>query len=600
MQMMKLTRTKIICTMGPAVASYEAVTSLMQEGMSVARINFSHGTLEEHRKTIHLLKKVRKELKRPLAIMVDLKGPEIRVGKLPEGQIELKKGEKWKLVPADLVLKAGEIPMQPIEALDAISIGMKILFDDGYIISKVVEVGEKTAIVEIEHGGVLKSNKGINMPGAHLDLPAVTPKDLIDLQFACEEDIDLVAASFIRSSRHVLAIKEVLAKAGRPDVLVIAKIENQHGVENFDSIVQVADGIMVARGDLGVEIDLSFVPKLQKMMIRKCYLASKPSVTATQMLESMIVNPRPTRAEASDVANAIYDSTSAIMLSGETAVGKYPIEAVRNMRKIAEVAETDFPYRLFFEQNTHRDYHDVSSAMATAAVRTAYSTNARALFAFTTSGMSARLISRLRPQVPIIAVAPTEKIYHQLASNWGVVPVLSLGCKSAREAFGAASHFALEEGIIAFGDLVVIVAGAPFGEKGTTNLVTVISIGEVAIRGHSGIGAKATAPITLIRSPEERTVSELKGKLVVLPYCDQSFLPVLKEAAGIILQNAMDDTTSERVAFMIAKTFEIPCIARADGAMHLLSEGEVMTLAPQRGLIYYGTEETITCPTFFL
>ena len=586
--------------MGPAVANFDAIVSLMQEGMDVARLNFSHGSLEEHRQVIRLLKEAREHLQRPLAIMADIKGPEIRVGVFETGSLQLSAGDIVRLVGIGAELKKDDIPMRPVEALSSLSVGMKVLFDDGYIISKVIEVGKDFAVVEIENGGILKSNKGINMPDAHLDLPAVTAKDLVDLRFVCEEDVDLIAASFIRSSHHVLAIKEILEDLGKPEILVIAKIENQHGVENFDSIVQVADGVMVARGDLGVEIDLALVPKLQKMMIRKCYLACKPAVTATQMLESMILNPRPTRAEASDVANAIYDSTSAIMLSGETAVGKYPIEAVRRMRKIAEAAEEDFPYRQFFEQNTQRDYHDVSSAMAIAAVRTAYCTNAKALFVFTTSGMNARLTSRLRPEMPIIAVTPDPKVYHQLGSNWGVIPVFVPGCRSAKEAFAAASHFALQHGIISFGDLVVVTSGVPFGQTGGTNLMTVVSVGEVLIRGYRGFGPKVHGEIMILSAPDEKKAPLLEGKLVVIPYCDQSFLPLLKKASAIILQNAVDDSNSEKYATLIAKTFGLAMICRADGATAVLKDQEKVTLDPQKGLLYRGSEENITCPTFWL
>ncbi|MDE3055481.1 MAG: pyruvate kinase [Verrucomicrobiota bacterium] len=597
---MQWVRTKIICTMGPAVEGYEALLQLMREGMSVARINCSHGTVEGHRATIRLLKKVREELQRPLAILVDIKGPEIRVGRFAEGRISLAAGERWKLVSIEQFLGDGEIPMRPAEALRFLAPGMKVLFDDGYILSRVVEIENGFAVVEIENGGILQSNKGINMPDAPLDLPSVTEKDLQDLSFACEEDVDLIAASFVCSSKDVLAIKNILKEKGRPEIGVIAKIESRLGVKNIDSIVQVSDGIMVARGDLGVEIDFSLVPKLQKKMIRKCYLACKPSITATQMLESMIHNPRPTRAEASDVANAIYDSTSAIMLSGETAIGSYPMEAVRYMREIAQVTEEDFPYRAFFEESGEREYHDIASAMAAAAVRTAYVTHARALFVFTTSGMSARLISRLRPEVPILAVTPDEKVYHQLASNWGILPVLAKGCGSAKEAFAAASQVALREGIIAFGDFVVVVTGVPFGQKGSTNLVTVTGVGEIVIRGHAGWGEKVQGKIIHLSSPNSRSPEEFAGRLVVIPYCDRSFLSVLHRAAGIILQNAVDDASSEKYALLIAKTFSLPMISRADRAMHLLSEGEEVTLDPRKGLIYRGTSENFACHLFSL
>lgn len=596
---MAFTRTKIVCTIGPAVATYEKMVALMEAGMNVARLNFSHGTSEEHKRNVANLKRAREHLKIPMAIMIDIKGPEIRVGKVFGDALAVKPKQVFKLIPiGDKPAGPDEIPMRPIEAFQALSPGMKILFDDGNIIATVVETHENSALIEIQNTGTLKSGKGVNMPGAHLNLPAVTPKDIEDLKFACEQDVDLVAASFIRSSHHVLSYKEFLAKQGKSEILVIAKIENSHGVENFDSIVQVADGIMIARGDLGVEVDLALVPKLQKMMIRKCYQACKPSITATQMLESMITNPRPTRAEVSDVANAIYDSTSAIMLSGESAVGMYPIEAVLRMKSIAQEAESDFSFRDFFEQHSQRDYHDLSSAVGMAAVKTAYSANAKAIFAFTTSGMTARLVSRLRPEMPIIAVTSNEKVYNQLASNWGVVPVYSPECKSAKQAFAAASSYALEHKLISFGDIVIVTAGVPFGKKGTTNLMTVQSIGEVLVRGHKGFGPKVSGKVSIVLAPEALDPESLDGRIVVIPHCDNSFLPTLKHAAGVILQNYIGDTASEKYAALLAKTFEISVMTRADGAMSLLEEGEEITLDPQRGLVYRGSEESPACPVF--
>jgi pyruvate kinase len=314
------------------------------------------------------------------------------------------------------------------------------------------------------------------------------------------------------------------------------------------------------------------------------------------MLESMITNPRPTRAEASDVANAIYDSTSCIMLSGETAVGKYPIEAAQRMRSIANVAEDDFNFTSFFEEHSQRDYHDVSSAVALAAVKTAYSANAKAIFAFTTSGMTARFVSRLRPEMPIIAVTPNKTVYHQMALNWGVVPVLLEGCQNAKQAFSAASSFALARGLISFGDLVVVTAGVPFGKKGSTNMMMVENIGEVLVRGHKGFGPKVNGRIALVLSPESKNPEELEGRLVVIPHCDNTFLPVLKSAAGVILQNYIGDFASEKYAALVAKTFEISVMTRADGAMTILKEDEEVTLDPQRGLIYRGVEESPSCP----
>ena len=587
------THTKIVCTIGPSVGTVEKMIELIEAGMNVARFNFSHDTHEEHLKTINYLKKARELTCTPVAIMLDTKGPEIRIGKIPNDAIETHPGMRLELV--DHVTRDRQIPIHPIAALEWVQPGMSILFDDGYIVSRVISIEKKSIQIEIEYGGLLKSGKKVNIPDAHLKLPAITPEDIQDLKFGCQHDVDLIAASFIRSAHHVLAIKELLAKEGKPEILVIAKIENSEGVKNFDSIVQVADGIMVARGDLGVEMDLAVVPKLQKMMIRKCFQACKSVVTATQMLESMIVNPRPTRAEVSDVANAIYDCTSAVMLSGETAAGKYPVESVRRMKSIIEAAEEDFDYRHFFDERTHRDYHDASSALAMAAVQTAYSTNASAIFAFTTTGRTARLIARLRPDLPIIALTPNRKVYQQLASNWGVVPVYCANCTNVREAFQAASLFAIGKGLISFGDIVVVTAGTPFGQKGTTNMMLLEHIGDVLVRGQKGMGAKAKGKAAILLSPQGRDPETLRNSLVVLTHCDEMFLAILKHAAGIILQNYAGDTASEKSAAMIAKNYNIPLICRADGALAVLVEGEEITLDPQAGIVFRGAAEFPTC-----
>jgi pyruvate kinase len=471
-----LTRTKIVCTMGPAVASPDQIEALIEAGMNVARLNFSHGTHEEHARTIHLLKTAREKRGVPLAIMLDTKGPEIRLGKLRNDQITLKIGQQFWLVKENVLGDEEQITLTPSVALDVLKKDMFVLLDNGYIITHVVEIDKRGVKVEVDHGGVIKSTRGVNIPGAEVELPPMTEKDEADIRFGCEQDIDWIAASFIRSAEHVTAIKKLLEDQNKSDIAVIAKIENRQGVQNFDSIVQVADGIMVARGDLGVELPLTQVPRLQKMMIRKSYLSAKPCVTATQMLESMMVNPRPTRAETSDVANAIYDSTSAVMLSGETAIGSYPVQVVKVMKAIIQEAEDDFSYYDFFKQSSQRGFYDVPSSVAQASINTAYSSNAKAIFAFTTSGSTARLLSRMRPEMPIIAMTPNPKVYHQLAVSWGVIPLLCQDAHTIEEAKKKISEYALEKGIVRLGDLVVITAGTPFGQPGTTNMMIVDSI----------------------------------------------------------------------------------------------------------------------------
>jgi pyruvate kinase len=469
-----MSRTKIVCTIGPSVNSVEKMIALMEAGMNVARLNFSHGTHEQHAETIRFLKEARRRLNLPLAIVLDTKGPEIRVGKIQGGQVVLIPGHQLMLVGDGREGNERQIPINPASVFDTIVPGMRLLFDDGYIAAHVIEVlpGEGL-LVQIDDGGILKSGKGVNVPGAQLNLPAVTAKDIEDIKFGCEQDIDIIAASFVRSAEHVLEIRKLLQDQGKTEVLIFAKIENSEGIQNFDQILEVVDGIMIARGDLGVELPLSEVPILQKMMIRKCILAGKPSVTATQMLESMIYNPRPTRAEASDVANAIYDSTSAVMLSGETAVGKYPIETVKMMKSIIREAEKDFGYREFFYQYANRFSHDVPSAVTLATVNTAYSANAKAIFACTSYGTTARLLSRLRPEMPIIAMTPKEKSYHQLSLNWGVIPFFYEEVKTVDDAFEIMKNFAMERKLVSVGDIAVVTAGTPFGQPGTTNMMIV-------------------------------------------------------------------------------------------------------------------------------
>lgn len=472
-----MTRTKIICTLGPAASSsYDKIVELIDAGMNVARINFSHGTHEEHGRVIQNLKKARDMKKVPLAIMVDTKGPEIRLGEIKNGALPVKLKQKILLVKKEVVGDEKHISLTPPEVLDDVKKGMRLLFDDGYIIAKIVEVSAKGVLLELENAGMIKSHKSVSIPNAQVKLPAMTKQDISDIIFACKNDVDLIAASFIRSEAHVKEIKKLLASQGKSDILVIAKIENSLGVQNFDSILEAADGIMVARGDLGVELPIEKVPGLQKMMIRKSLHVAKPVVTATQMLESMIMNPRPTRAEVSDVANAIYDSSSAVMLSGETAVGSYPIETVKMMKSIIREAEQDFSYKDFFAHQVALGFADVSTSVTGAAVRTAYSSDAKALFVFTSSGSTARLTSRFRPQMPIFAMTPNEKAYHQMAFFWGVIPVKTEEKENVSDAIKALSSFAVKAKLLKPKDLVVVITGSPFWIKGATNTIIVESI----------------------------------------------------------------------------------------------------------------------------
>lgn len=574
--------------MGPAVASLQKIEELIAAGMNVARLNFSHGTHEEHGRIIALLKEARTKLGVPLAIMLDTKGPEIRLGKLKSDHVVLKEGQRLRFVKEKVLGDEIRMTLTPANALDVLKKDMFVLLDNGYIITHVTAVDEAGVEVEVDNGGIIRSTKGVNIPGADVELPPMTDKDVEDIKFGCKEDVEFIAASFVRSAEHVMAIKNLLEQEGKPDISVIAKIENRQGVQNFDSIVQAADGIMVARGDLGVELPLTQVPRLQKMMVRKSFLAAKPSVTATQMLESMMVNPRPTRAEASDVANAIYDSTSAVMLSGETAIGSYPIETVKVMNAIIEESEQDFSYYEFFKQATSRAaFYDVPSSVSQASINTAYSSNAKAIFAFTETGSTARLLSRLRPEMPILAMTPNPKVYNQLALAWGVIPILCANARTVEEARKQVSEYALQKGLVQYGDVVVIIAGTPFGRPGTTNMMIVDSIGDVLVRGNEGLGKRVHGKVALNPSPTSLDYM-VKGKILVINSCDESYLPLLKVAAGVVMQNYADDIESEMYLKGVAQQLGLPVILRAEMASKVLRNEQLVTVDPQQAIVYKG------------
>jgi len=466
-------KTKIICTIGPSVDSEEKIEALIDAGMNGARLNFSHGTHADHLVVIERLKKVRLKKKVPLAIILDTKGPEIRLGKIQGDQFSVQTSERLILTKEAVIGSKEGIQVTPPFVIDSLQVGTKVLIDDGYITTEVIEKQKDHVVVVVLNAGLIKTHKGVNVPGVDIALPAMTEQDIEDIKFGVQQGIDVIAASFIRSREHVVEIKKLLSQLNAASILVLAKIENSLGVHNFDEILKAADGIMVARGDLGVELPLKEVPRLQKMMIRQCYQSGKLVVTATQMLESMIKNPRPTRAEVSDVANAIYDSTSAVMLSGETAVGQYPIETVIMMKSIVEEAERDFNYRGFFHLYEHAGFHDISSAIALASVQTAYSINAKAIFCFTHTGFTEHQVSRFRPQLPVFVLSPSAIVYHQMAITWGAIPVAPVSVQNVQDALRVVSDFSISSGLIKEGDLIVSTAGSPFDQSGSTNMMFV-------------------------------------------------------------------------------------------------------------------------------
>ncbi len=552
------------------------IRKLVEQGMNVARINFSHGSYEEHAQVIEYIKEIRVELSKPIGIMLDTKGPEIRIGNI----------EPRKVSPSDIVRIGEEIPILPSFIVDEVLVGSKIFFDDGYIHGKVVRKGKGFAEVEILNEGTLQKNKGVNIPDQVFDLPDLTEKDIADIRFGCGRGIDMIAASFIRSAKQVLAIKELIAKEKAPHLLVIAKIENREGVKNFEEIVQVADGIMVARGDLGIEISVTHLPPLQKKMIRECNLRAKPVIIATQMLESMIKNPMPTRAEASDVANAIYDSASAVMLSGETAVGAYPLQAVKMMHEIASEAERDFDYKAFFHKMMENELFDVPSGVARAAINTCYNIKATAIIACSNSGSTIRRICCCRPKARIIAVTPSYKTYYQTSIMWGAEGYIEKHTDIEKGFDDIACH-SLSSGWVDYGDLVVVTMGKPYGISFTTNTLFVESVGKVLVRGQKLESEilPFEGEITIFYSGENKN---FKDKIVVLTKVLDSELHNLTQAKAIILQNHPLDHHSEEKLAKLYGEYNIPYIARADGATFLLKEGATVRVEPTLGLVFKG------------
>lgn len=464
-------KTKIVCTLGPAVDSEEAIRELIIKGMNVARFNFSHGTHETHKAMYDMFVKVRDETGIPVASILDTKGPEVRIKSFAEGPTEIKKGNVYTLTTEDIPGDDKRVSITYKNLPGEIRTGQRILIDDGQIELLAVEISHTEIKCIVLNGGTLKNNKSINLPDCNINLPALTAQDEADIEFACENDFDFIAASFIRRATDVRDIRRTLDKYGGQDIRIISKIENREGVDNIDEIIDASDAIMVARGDLGVEIPFYEVPLIQKTIISRCIMRGKPAITATQMLDSMERNPRPTRAEASDVANAVFDGTSCVMLSGETAAGKYPIESVATMVDIVNAAENGIDYWKNFRERSFEMDKNITNAISHACCTTAMSLNANAIVTVTRSGHTARMISRFRPQCPIAAVTVTKKSRRQLAMSWGVYTALSEDVTSTDELFTIGVQNAVEMKLVSEGDIVVITAGVPVGQSGTTNLI---------------------------------------------------------------------------------------------------------------------------------
>jgi pyruvate kinase len=466
-------KTKIVCTIGPASESLEKLVQLMEEGMNVARLNFSHGTHEEHKTRIDTIRQAAKQTGKTIAILLDIKGPKIRTHEFEGGQAELKDGSTV-IISMQQVMGTAERFSVTYEGLyDDVEVGSHLLIDDGLMELEVIEKANQELKAKVIHGGIIKNHKGVNVPNVSIRLPGVTEKDVEDIIFGIRQDIDYIAASFVRKAADVLEVKHILSEHKATHIGVIPKIENQEGIDNIDEILEVADGLMVARGDMGIEVAAEEVPLVQKMLIKKCNTAGKPVITATQMLDSMQRNPRPTRAEASDVANAVFDGTDAIMLSGETAAGLYPVESVQTMQRIATCVEQSLKYEELQQERIKQQKLTITEVIGQSAAQATLALDVKAILAPTESGYTAKMISKYRPSTPVIAVTSHERVQRQLALVWGVQALLSNKASSTDEMIDQAVNAAKQAQLIKKNDTIILTAGVPVGKTGTTNLMKV-------------------------------------------------------------------------------------------------------------------------------
>ncbi len=465
-------KTKIVCTLGPATDNYATLKKLVRAGMNVARLNMSHGDHAQHKSRMDMVRRVRQELDVPVAILVDTKGPEIRIRTFETGRIYLLEGEKFTLTTREVVGDETQVSVTYADLPKHLNVGDKVLINDGLIELKVEEIDGTEIRTVVIDGGELTDRKSINLPGVSLDMPYLSDADKEDIRFAVREDADYIALSFVRSADDVRQVKNLIALSGGENIQLISKIENREGVNNVDEILRLSDGIMVARGDMGVEIPFEELPSIQKDLIKQCYRRGKKVITATQMLESMIHNPRPTRAETSDVANAIYDGTSALMLSGETAAGKYPVEAVKTMAKIAEKTESTINWKKRFQMSDHT-VANITDAVSHSTCAAAFDLGAKAIITVSQSGYTARKVSRFRPECVIIAATTSHKVFNQLALNWGVAPTMAAVQTSPDALFSHAALCAKNTGLVREGDLVVLTGGSEVGKAGNSNTMRI-------------------------------------------------------------------------------------------------------------------------------
>ena len=577
---MGMRKTKIVCTLGPATDRDGVLRELLLAGMDVARFNFSHGSHEEHKGRLDALKALREELHLPVAAMLDTKGPEIRLKTFAKGSVQLRTGQEFTLTTEDIVGDESRCAITYGELPQDVKPGQTILLDDGLVRLTVLETTASTIRCRVENDGVMKDRKGVNVPNVRLSMPYMSQRDREDILFGIQQGFDYIAASFVRTAADVREIRRLLDEQNS-NIQIIAKIENQEGVSNLADILAAADGVMVARGDMGVEIDFTEIPIIQKDMIAQCVAAGKPVITATQMLDSMIEHPRPTRAEITDVANAIYDGTSAIMLSGETAAGKYPVEAVRTMDAIAERTESDINYSKRMRNMANQGRLSIAAATAHAACTTAMDIGADAILTVSKSGTTAKLVSRFRPGTTVVALLMEPQVQRQMALYWGVVPLTMPQASSTDELVEFAVQAAENAGIIHQGDLVVVTAGVPVGVSGTTNMIRVRQVGGSLLNA-VGIGdKKAVGPLCVCRTLEEVAEKFRPGCVLVVPYTTNELLPYVRQAAAVISEEASGDGHTATVGLAL----DIPVIVGAAGATRHLQDGMTVSVDCARGMV---------------
>ncbi|WP_347862593.1 pyruvate kinase [Salimicrobium sp. PL1-032A] len=581
-----LRKTKIVSTIGPSSENPEVLKQLIESGMNVARLNFSHGDFEEHGARIESIRQASKEAGKTVALLLDTKGPEIRTGDMKEKEVDLVKGSTLYVSMDPVEGDATRISVTYPGLIDDVHPGSKILLDDGLIELLVEEIDKdnnelKTTVL---NNGPIKSKKGVNVPNVSVNLPGMTEKDASDIKFGIEHGIDFIAASFVRRASDVLEIKELLEQHDASDIHIIPKIENQEGVDNIDDILKVSDGLMVARGDLGVEIPPEDVPLVQKQLIHKCNQAGKPVITATQMLDSMQHNPRPTRAEASDVANAIFDGTDAIMLSGETAAGDYPVESVQTMANIASKTETGLDYASILEDRSKHTNMTITDAISQSVTHTAINLDVDAIFTPTESGHTARMVSKYRSQSPIIAVTSNEKVNRKLSLVWGVHAIMGNRAGSTDEMLESAVEEGLTAGLVEHGNRVIITAGVPVGESGTTNLMKVHVIGDVMTTGQ-GIGQSSACGRAIVAKNAEDALNRTEeGDILVAFGTDKEMMPAIEKARGIVTVEG--GLTSH--AAVVGLSLGIPVIVGTEEALEKIEDETVITIDGAQGKIYKG------------